>query len=51
MHNDSQSAQKLIANSTYHKRSKHIEDMCADVPTKSLNFVKHNKFVKLLGLH
>ena len=73
IYNDSQSAQKLIFNPVFHKRTKHIdiryhfirdivandlfsicympsEEMCADVLTKSLSYIKHDKFIRLLGL-
>lgn len=73
LYNDSQSAQKLVANYVCHRKSKHIDiryhfikdavsnkviqleylpttDMPADVLTKALCPVKHNRCIQGLGL-
>jgi hypothetical protein len=73
LHNDNQSAHKLLVNPIFHNRTKHIDvrfhycrdliakdlvsvkylctnDMPADLLTKSLNTVKHNKFMNALGI-
>lgn len=71
--NDNQSAHKLLYNTVFHCKSKHVDiryhfgrecinnnivkveylptaDMAADVLTKSLNCVKHYKFLELMGV-